>query len=197
MVGITHVTSAVATVTDNLSNTYTKAVGIAAGTGAPFGISEIWYAKNITGGVGTVTVNIGGSNNLSVSINEFSGYDTTTPLDGTNAGTSASGTLVTPGAVTPSADNALFYSIGEDYNGSAQTVTANLGTLVDYHVGNGNNFERFYSQYFKQSTAAAGTASFTLPGTSKYTSAVSVFKAAVGGAEPTISNWKNLLGVGL
>lgn len=105
------------TVTDSLGNTYVEDEAQFQSTDLT--TTRIYRASNISGGANTVT--FAGTNNIrrGIVIKEFSGLDTTSPLDVTNSnqGTDAS---VECGSVTMTADGVIV--IGWGYSG-AQTTT--------------------------------------------------------------------------
>ena len=79
VVGWGDTTFAVSSVTDSRGNTYTRAVGPTATTGLT---QSIYYAKNIAAGSNTVTVTFNQAASYpDVRILEYSGLDTTSPLD--------------------------------------------------------------------------------------------------------------------
>lgn len=84
----TYFNSATVTVTDNLGNTYTQAGSYYDAGGNPR--SSIWYAKNIIGGACTITVTQSTSTYLAAAVAEFSGVDTSSPLDGDSGGVTGS-----------------------------------------------------------------------------------------------------------
>ena len=88
-VGWNDTTSTVSSVTDTRGNTYTQAGTTTTGTGMR---QAIYYAKNIAAGSNTVTVAFNqAAAFVDVRILEYSGLDTTSPLDVT-AGASGTGT---------------------------------------------------------------------------------------------------------
>ena len=103
--------TAVATFTDNQSNTWHKAVA-----NNPAGIQtsgEIWYSFNATGGVTSVTATVGASSGIIIRFYEVSGALTTDPLDKTVTATNSS-TAVNSGATgtTSQANEIAIASVG-------------------------------------------------------------------------------------
>ncbi len=87
VVGWNDTTASVSSVVDSRGNTYVLAVGPTSGTGLR---QSIYYAKNIVGGSNTVTVTFNqAAFFVDVRVLEYSGLDTSTPLDVT-AGASGS-----------------------------------------------------------------------------------------------------------
>ena len=96
-VGWNDTTSTVSSVTDSRGNTYTQAGAMVTGTGLR---QAIYYAKNIAAGSNTVTVSFNqAAAFVDVRILEYSGLDTSSPLDVT-AGAAGSGTSMSSGAAT-------------------------------------------------------------------------------------------------
>ncbi len=110
----------VTSVTDTQSNTYTRAARVA-GTDAKVINNELWYATNIVGGAGSVTVN-NTLDNIAIYAREYSGgYNF---LDAVG---SAVGSSTTPNAGTtgvPLQNNELVIVTSADENGASQTYTA-------------------------------------------------------------------------
>jgi chitodextrinase len=108
----------VGTVSDSSGNVYQLAVGptIYSGTAT----QAIYYAKNIVAsGANTVTVSFNASALYpDIRILEYSGLDTTSPLDVTAAAT-GSGTLASSGAATTTVANELIF--GADLTGTHAT----------------------------------------------------------------------------
>jgi hypothetical protein len=121
VIGWADTSSTIQSVTDNAGNTYTLAVGPTQGTGLT---QSIYYAGNIVSSTGnTVTVRFNSTPaNPDLRIVEYSGADTTNPLDGA-AGGSGTGSFADSGPVTPS-------SVGDMILGAATVggaVTPALG----------------------------------------------------------------------
>jgi hypothetical protein len=107
-VGWGDTTSAVSSVTDSRGNTYTRAVGPTVNAGQ----QSIYYAKNIAAGANTVTVTFNQAASYpDVRILEYSGLDTTNPLDVT-AGAVGTGTAASSGAATTTVANELIFGTG-------------------------------------------------------------------------------------
>jgi glycosyl hydrolase family 16/IPT/TIG domain-containing protein len=103
------VTSAVSSVTDTRGNTYTLAVGPTRANGLT---SAIYYAKNIAAGSNTVTVSFNQSAGWpNINVMEYSGLDTTNPLDVVSTA-SGSGTTANSGSATTTVANELIVGAG-------------------------------------------------------------------------------------
>ena len=96
-IGWNDTTSSIQSVTDSLGNIYTLAVGPTAGTALQ---QSIYYAKNIKAGSNTVTVKFNQAASFpDVRVLEYSGLDTTSPLDA-SAGSSGKSATASTGPVT-------------------------------------------------------------------------------------------------
>jgi hypothetical protein len=108
-VGWNDTTSTVSSVTDSRGNIYSPAGVMVTGTGLR---QAIYYAKNIAGGSNTVTVAFNqAATFVDVRILEYSGLDTTSPLDVT-AGAAGSGTTTNSGAATTTSAKELIFGAG-------------------------------------------------------------------------------------
>ena len=110
----------VTSMTDSQSNTYTLAVS-SPGSGAL--ATEIYYAKNITGGSNTITIAFTGDWIVAAS-HEYSGLDTTSPLDKTASAAGGSG-AGDSGAQTTTVDDELIF--GSEASGAALNGLAGAG----------------------------------------------------------------------
>ena len=142
-------------VSDNKFNTYSRINGPTNWNGTNFR-GELWYAFNITGGAGAVTVtatltaapvNTGGLKFSQIYISEFSGIKTTNPLDqkSVNSGTAGASSTFNSGAATTLYSNELIY--GGAIGGTAGTINSGT-TFTSISSANSNQIE------FKNSTAA-------------------------------------------
>jgi hypothetical protein len=179
-------------IADNKSNTYTQ-VGSTLHANATSDYCRVYYAKNITSSATfTITVNFTGSpgsGDTMVAIHEYSGADTTAPLDSVNPGATGSGTAVSPGAVTPTVNGCLIFSGGCDDSGANATPTANTGGgyTLRQHQDDASSHERIYTEDFVQTTAASTTASFTIGASSHWAVQAAVFKPSGAAAAKTYS----------
>jgi len=109
VVGWGDTTSSISSITDTQGNTYTPAVGPTSTTGLQ---QSIYYAKNTIGGSNKVTVTFNQAAAYpDVRVLEYSGADTTNPLDVTAAGTGA-GTAANSGSATTASSNELIFGAG-------------------------------------------------------------------------------------
>jgi len=108
-IGWNDTTSTVSSVTDSRGNKYTQAGAMVTGTGLR---QAIYYAKNIAAGSNTVTVSFNqAAAFVDVRILEYSGLDTSSPLDVT-AGAAGSGTSMSSGAATTTSAKELIFGAG-------------------------------------------------------------------------------------
>ena len=102
-------TSVVSSVTDSKGNTYAPAVGPSKANGLT---QSIYYAKNIVGGSNTVTVKFNQTASYpNINVLEYSGLDTTSPLDVSSAAT-GSGTAANSGSATTTSASELIVGAG-------------------------------------------------------------------------------------
>ncbi|MFZ0636176.1 MAG: galactose oxidase-like domain-containing protein [Candidatus Acidiferrales bacterium] len=104
-------TATIKTVTDSSGNAYTLAVGPTVQTG--YATQAIYYAKNILGAAAkantvTVTFNVGAIF-ADIRILEYSGLNTTSPLDVTSAAIASTGTSNNSGSATTTNANDLIF----------------------------------------------------------------------------------------
>lgn len=136
-------TVSVSSVTDNKGNTYTRINGPTNWNGTLYR-AELWYAHNITGGAGAITVTghlSGAPTGFSqIYINEYSGIVTSNPLD-QNAVAIGNTGAVSSGAKTTSYTNELIYGASIGATGTLSTgalftnrSSANSNIIEDRNV---------------------------------------------------------------
>lgn len=174
-------TYAVNTITDTLSNTYTK---ISDGQTANLN-GELWYAYNITGGSCTLTVDLIGTTNyddIITTAREYSGISTTSPLDvsaenvegsyGTSHPTGTTGT-------TNQADEVCVAMYAGDDN-ETYTVGGSYTNLVDT-----DGYDLYSSLVMADlivSSTGTQSATFTSTDSLRGYGAIATFKAAASAA---------------
>ena len=129
-----HQPAVVSSVVDDRGNTYRRAVGPTNWGPSPDRLYT-YYAKNITGGATTITVNLSGSSNgwLELFATEFRGIDTVDPLDQTSEAT-GTGNPMAGGAVTTTSPDEVLYAVC-----GADSGTINLGSFTQREgAANGN-----------------------------------------------------------
>ena len=103
---------AINNVSDTAGNTYIRATGIEHAT-SPNQNAEIWYAKNITGNASNITTVA--FTTLSsypfISVAEFSGADTSSPLDDTSTNEDTSETDHSSGDMTASTSDSVIIGV--------------------------------------------------------------------------------------
>jgi len=117
----------VSSITDTRGNTYTQAGTMVTGTGLR---QALYYAKNIAAGSNTVTVAFNqAAAFVDVRILEYSGLDTSSPLDVT-AG--AAGTSASPnsGAATTTVANELIFGAGTTGGGFTAAGTGFTSRII-------------------------------------------------------------------
>jgi glucose/arabinose dehydrogenase len=143
IVAITQFEGSVSSVRDHQSNTYTQ-VTAAQHANTSYNYAQLYYAKNVTGGTTTVTVTFSISAD-NVGIYEYSGLDTTSPLDQV---VSNVGVANTPngGTLNTTKDNELYFAVGVDDNGNNSSPSAGSGYTLEDHQDDTLHHERFYSE---------------------------------------------------
>ncbi len=135
-------TSSVQSVTDSKGNVYAAATGVVASTGNYS--QQMFYAKNIaSAAAGANTVTITFSNSVidpEVRIAEYSGLDTSNPLDG-SVGASGTGLTQSSGALTTTnandllvASNGLFSVTTAEGSGYTLRLTSGFGEIIEDEV---------------------------------------------------------------
>lgn len=114
-------------VTDTAGNTYVQGTSCFNNAQLTAGITDIWYAKNVTGNasnVVTVTYSSSTSTYRSVFQMQYSGADTTSPFEVCAIGNTASGTTVTSASFSPASSKNVNVAIGN----ASGAVTWTAGT---------------------------------------------------------------------
>lgn len=180
--------SAVTSITDTASNTYTL---INRGTAGNFADVDTYYAKNITGGSLTITFNSNTSDNFNINVLEFAGIDTTSPLGGiANGNNTSSGSNqdIVSGSLnaTAASGDLVVAAVAEYYYPVTFSVggTNPSGMLVEGVTNNqiGQGVGNTVMTYGVLSGSYSGALSIHLTGTTYGSIAAASFKAAAGGA---------------
>lgn len=100
-IGTSALTDTVSTVTDNGGNTYTKAYGVASGSG---GNTECWYSINANPTTSIVVTFSAAVTTKSVFVREYSGMSSSSTCFDRSVSTSGSGTAVSTGASSATQD---------------------------------------------------------------------------------------------
>lgn len=165
----------VSSVSDTQGNTWTKVTGA---TGGAAQRHEIWYAANAAAGSNTVTASLSGSAPFfSYEVHEYSGADTSAPLDQaalneqTNPGLGVD--AVTSGTVTTTTPGQLIFGGAALAGGSAGTIHGSGFTVREYAVGDALSEDRI------QAAAGSVAVTFTaLAADNDYITGIATFKAA-------------------
>lgn len=165
----------IAGVTDNVSNSYVQAAGARAVDSIPNTMIDMWYAKNTQAGatVLTITPNPTGTRGTAV-VWEFSGADTSAPLDQTAVLNSQIATTTPLGAPVTTSSTEAVVSVA-NVQGTISALFAGNSFMND-STANGNGWAHLI-------TSSAGTyqAQWTNGATGTYASSTASFKAAVVG----------------
>src|ERR1700722_14023996 len=172
--------TATPTVTDTKGNTYALAT-----TGySPAGDQSlaIYYAKNIAGGVNTVTVNFGGAHSWRrILVAELSGIDPINPVDSTatNSGTATTAANnVTSNASTTTATGDLIFGAVENYNIDGTLSSGSGFTLVNSLTS--GSFIETAIEVETQSSPGSIASTFTFAHADGYLAQMIAFRSAAG-----------------
>ena len=160
-------------VTDSLGNTYSIAGTVLVSQGA---YSAIYYAKNVKAGSNSVifrTLKSGGQ--ISMVVAEFSGVNTTSPLDKT-AGAVGSGNTPASGTMIPSLTNELVIGSGT-HNGNTTTSAGAGFTMIAVPTEDSNTHQPLAMEYRVLSGAQQTNATFSLSTGYTWTQNGALFKS--------------------
>ena len=156
VVGWNDNTSSLSSVSDSRGNSYVQAGTTIAGTGLQ---QAIYYAKNIAAGSNTVTVSFNqAAAYVDVRLLEYSGLDTTNPVDAT-AGAAGTSDSSDSGAATTTSANELIFGAGTtggSFNGAGTGFTVCIITSPDGDIG--------------EHKLVSSTGSYSAPATLNYSS---------------------------
>jgi len=125
-------------ITDNAGNAYVQAAGARAIDSNDGTFQDIWYAKNTFSGATSITVNPSAVIQGGAVIWEFSGLDTSAPLDQTAALNSQAATTAVSGApVTTAAPNEVVISLALVLNSVPGIASGNAFTSDSSLMNNG------------------------------------------------------------
>lgn len=131
VVGWNDTTSSVSSVTDTLGNTYIQASAPAHATRIT---QSIYYAKNIQGGSNTVTVKFNPAAAYpDIRVLEYSGANTTSPIDQVAAPGTGSGSTASCGPVSTTAANELILAADTISTGTPSAGTGFAARIITYH----------------------------------------------------------------
>lgn len=173
----------VSSITDTASNTYTNIAGF-----APAGDRlEIWYAKNTTGNASNVvTANFSSTNFVTVLVMEYSGADTSAPLDTSATSSSTTSTTVTSNSFTTTAANEVLVACAQV---ASVSVAWSAGSGYTKRYPSSGNTVVIGEDNIVSSVQTGVTATATTTGANNKTIIVATFKDAsqpAGGATPSM-----------
>jgi hypothetical protein len=144
VVAITQFQNALTSISDNLGNTYIEATASRHANSSSDYV-QLYYAKNISGGAATITINFAGTTDSNIGVYEYSGLNSTSPLDQVTSGT-GSGSSPNGGVLYTTLDNELYFVVGVDDYGLNNAPTPGSGYTLEHHQDDSTNHERFYTQ---------------------------------------------------
>jgi hypothetical protein len=182
-------------ISDSQSNTYTR-IGAILGNGG-LGEASLWYAKNITGGANVVTCTyVQAVSYRGIIVVEYSGLDTTSPLDAapTPVNLSGTGTSTSNSFTTTSANEVIVLASAYDAGSAA---TAGLIGGVTATLVEDNSGDSCYEDLIVSSIQTGITAAISSNGSGDWLSFTASFKAASGVAVTYKSPSMSMMGVGV
>ncbi|MEI6067575.1 MAG: DUF4082 domain-containing protein [Methylococcaceae bacterium] len=160
-------------VTDSLGNTYSIAGTALLSQGA---YSAIYYAKNVKAGSNSVTFRtLKSGGQISMVVSEFSGVNTTSPLDKT-AGAVGSGNTPASGTMIPSLTNELVIGSGT-HNGNTTTSAGAGFTMIAVPTEDSNTHQPLAMEYRVLSGTQQTNATFSLSTGYTWTQNGALFKS--------------------
>lgn len=161
-------------VTDAASNTYTSGTAVTRPDAGYVG--QWWYAKNVTGNAAAApTANWGsGTGYVTINCRQYSGLDTTSPLDIDNKGANGTGTTLTSQSFnTSTADEVILEGMSGSGLGVTYSVGTGYGNQVNDAAGLAGTGDKIVS-----STQSGVTATGSRPSSDQWLIAVISFKMA-------------------
>jgi RHS repeat-associated protein len=173
VVGITvyNQTLAANDITDNKGNTYTKAAEAINGTDH----AAIYYAKNVTGGSSFQVSSVADG---TIAIHEYSGVDTSAPLDQTHTGTGTSN-QPSSGNVTTSNGNELYFGVA--WSEGSGAWTAGSGYTLRQSETDNTTYERLATEDAIIASASTTAARFSITSSNAYAAAIATFNPSSTG----------------
>jgi hypothetical protein len=182
-------TPTLASVADTAGNTYVVEIQQNHGSGEPRG--AIAYAKNITGHATNVVTGTFSSAAIwrVISVECWSGLDTTSPIDGTATSNSGSGTSYTTSAITLSASGLVVGWVG----GYTTTTGKAAGGSPAFTVGNTTLTDSFGIRLVDGSGSKTPAASVST-GSNNWVMLAVGFKDAAGGGGSSARFFAGIIG---
>ena len=138
-------------------------------------VERLYYAKSIKGGADTVTVTLSGSKYMEVRLYEYSGLDTSSPLDASATPHTGNSVTGTSGILTTTNANDLlfgyFHSAGSVTNTAGSGFTGRTFSIDGYPLGEDQNV----------TIANSYSATMNFSGSANYVGFLVAFKAAASG----------------
>ncbi|WP_353063327.1 hypothetical protein RBB77_18865 [Tunturibacter psychrotolerans] len=176
-------------ISDDKSETWTKA-----GSQFPFTdnsgfVENIWYVANNPGGVRQVKVTTSSDNSgyVAVTCSEFYNVATSSAVDATpNCNSANSGkTLTGPSTGTLTSGDLIYFVSFSDQVGATTSFTAGSQPNITWNLDAADLFDGYAVQHGVYSTTTSFTPQMTTGTSNPYTSCAVVFKSASAGTAPT------------
>ena len=180
--------TSVISVTDTQLNTYTL-IG-SPQTWSPYHFVErLYYAKNIRGGADTTTVTLSGSRYMEVRLYEYSGLDTSSPLDVSATQRTGTSAIGTSGTLTTTNANDLLFGFFHSDDDVTNTAGAGFTGRIPSSGGLLGEDENVGS-------TGSYSATMSFSGSADYVAFLVAFKAASGGGggPPSITSLSTTTG---
>jgi len=166
-------------ITDNKGNNagFTAVHGTAPSTGGGARVYQ-WYCKNFTGGAShtvTATTSPLASSEISVSISEWSGGDTSAPLDQKNQATGSSATAQ-PGSVTVASNGEIYITNSTEDAGSLFINQSGWVKLADIAIN-----QDIHVQWQKANAQTVNPSSKFVSGSTSWGAVIGTYKPAPAG----------------
>ncbi len=184
LVAVIQVSADVTGVTDTAGNTWQKAVEEENGGGANY--LEIWYVPNCASGANTVTAaNSFGSSFCHIWVAEYSGADTSSPLDQTASDQNTTGDPDSGATSTTTQANELL--VGGIANNGARTATWTEPDTEQYDDASAGASRALSAADEIVGSTGTYSATGTLSGSADWLAAVATFLEAGGGGAYTLT----------
>jgi hypothetical protein len=179
----------VSSLTDTASNTWTRATSILSNDGIVG--HELWYCKNATGNASNVvTANFSGVPTYrGIVVAQYSGVDTSAPLDATATGKTSGASTVSSGSLSTVQADEVLIAAGTYENTFSLTWTADTGFTIDIQD---SQTALMLSRKIVSSTQSGITITNTISTSEPQSIVVATFKAAGGGGGPTYPQLEKL-----
>lgn len=181
--------------TDSVSTSYTTILGTATGA-TPI---KPWIAYGIaaSSGANTITIDPNGMGRAaSYTIAEWSGIDTTTPLDVNGGNSTGSSTTPSDGITTSAADTVVLGVVVHGHGGDIAITPDTGGGWTQLGEIESVSLAPHNAQYQIFSSAGAKTASWTIGASQSWCAQTSSFKMASAGGGGTVHRVL-MLGIGI